>query len=652
MKAFKDLQHGHDLLRKICVILIAAGMVVSASLAFGRMSAEAHHDRLELVVEHLEVVEMARENALTFGQALALYQEAGVTSLFVKEMGFADYGNLLWFAAGSSLSAEGIDAQSDLSYMVTQDEQTAENLLLNLEVRDLLRDHFVLNDTHYFGTMLPLSTLWSLPSDRIAQINSIGLGWPVEDMQTAEEMGLWLQVQIKDWQPLRAETIPDYFAQFEPFERISLVLFNSSNLFGFEDTGRHYLQNFQDVAQQIRLLGVPVGQVEFFRQRGFHYMAQVMEDDVIRVHAISPADARRLGPGGSTARMLLAAKDRNMRSLLARQILTGDRSDLQTNLDYLEGLSGELEAGGLTLGRAVTLPPMAPAPWQVMVITTAVLAGGVLLALRLKLGILGLIAMAGGLGLTVVLLVTGRISLAQKLWALASVTIFPVLAIDTALREEPRDLAGSVGAFLLMTGLSLIGALLMVGLLADRTFMLYLDGFTGVKAAHVLPLIGVFVLYFGRRAVNERKALFREFLDMPLTLRILLLAAAGGAVLLLYVSRTGNEAAVVSEFELLFRNLLERLTGARPRTKEFLIGHPTMLLFLFLGMRLRTTPWLALGTIGQVSIVNTYAHIHTPLLVSLQRSLWGLGPGLILGILLILAWRKGVQLLRRMSADE
>jgi len=43
------------------------------------------------------------------------------------------------------------------------------------------------------------------------------------------------------------------------------------------------------------------------------------------------------------------------------------------------------------------------------------------------------------------------------------------------------------------------------------------------------------------------------------------------------------------------------------------------------------------AVIGQVSLVNTYAHIHTPLLISLERSFNGMALGLILGILLILA---------------
>ena len=99
--------------------------------------------------------------------------------------------------------------------------------------------------------------------------------------------------------------------------------------------------------------------------------------------------------------------------------------------------------------------------------------------------------------------------------------------------------------------------------------------------------------------------------------------------------RTGNESAAVSAWELALRARLDDLLAVRPRTKEFLIGHPLMLLLLFLGYRDKYLPILAIGIIGQVSLVNTFAHIHTPLVISLVRTFNGLWLGIILGLLLI-----------------
>ena len=115
-----------------------------------------------------------------------------------------------------------------------------------------------------------------------------------------------------------------------------------------------------------------------------------------------------------------------------------------------------------------------------------------------------------------------------------------------------------------------------------------------------------------------------------------ILAVAG----LVYISRTGNESAFVSGFELQLRTALDQLLGVRPRTKEFLIGHPLMLVALYYGFRYRYgVGILALGMIGQVSLVNTFAHIHTPIIISLIRTGYGLLFGLIVGVGLIWAIR-------------
>ena len=65
-----------------------------------------------------------------------------------------------------------------------------------------------------------------------------------------------------------------------------------------------------------------------------------------------------------------------------------------------------------------------------------------------------------------------------------------------------------------------------------------------------------------------------------------------------------------------FPGSFDRLMGVRPRTKEFLLGHPFMLAVLYYGFDLRKSAVLLFGLIGQISLINTYAHIHTPLLIS------------------------------------
>ena len=103
--------------------------------------------------------------------------------------------------------------------------------------------------------------------------------------------------------------------------------------------------------------------------------------------------------------------------------------------------------------------------------------------------------------------------------------------------------------------------------------------------------------------------------------------AGAGAV---YILRTGNFGLPVANMEIVLREFLEKVLVVRPRTKEFLIGHPA--LYILLRERRGKAAWLMpVAVIGQLSMVNTFSHIHTPLLVTLIRTGYGLVFGYIIG---------------------
>jgi hypothetical protein len=90
------------------------------------------------------------------------------------------------------------------------------------------------------------------------------------------------------------------------------------------------------------------------------------------------------------------------------------------------------------------------------------------------------------------------------------------------------------------------------------------------------------------------------------------------------------------------RSLLDRFM-VRPRTKEFLIGHPALVATLVLAARGAGRSWLLplvlVGAIGQVSMVNSFCHLHTPLALTIARTFNGLWIGVLLG--LMLTWLAG-----------
>jgi hypothetical protein len=115
----------------------------------------------------------------------------------------------------------------------------------------------------------------------------------------------------------------------------------------------------------------------------------------------------------------------------------------------------------------------------------------------------------------------------------------------------------------------------------------------------------------------------------------------------LYVARSGNQGDVApSAFELSLRSGLTTILGVRPRFKEFLVGFPLMLLLPALALHhRRAVGWLfALGiAVGTSDIIDTFSHLHTSLSVSLIRLVNGAVVGVLVGVLVVLAYRRFVR---------
>ncbi|HAX62036.1 MAG TPA: hypothetical protein DCX95_05740 [Elusimicrobia bacterium] len=191
------------------------------------------------------------------------------------------------------------------------------------------------------------------------------------------------------------------------------------------------------------------------------------------------------------------------------------------------------------------------------------------------------------------------------------------------------SLVKSVLIFLLIAVFSLLSGTTIAGLLATKDFMLGIDLFRGVKIVSLTPiLILIYLLY----KENLKKYLTKPLLYGEAIFIGFLLFAVG-----FYILRTGNYGSITS-LEDNFRLFLEKIFFVRPRFKEFLIGHPFMLLAIYLKYKENNflwKPFFIVGIIGQISIINTFCHIHTPFFVSLLRSFNGIFAGLILGIILI-----------------
>jgi hypothetical protein len=201
------------------------------------------------------------------------------------------------------------------------------------------------------------------------------------------------------------------------------------------------------------------------------------------------------------------------------------------------------------------------------------------------------------------------------LMALFAAAAVPLLAVLLGKNRKSPLLA--YGTANLVT---LSGGLFIAALLADITFMQKIIETPGVKAVMLAPLLAVpFILY----SHND----WRRAWSSPLRVQHVAAAACVLAILALLYIRSGNNAATWLQPEHGMRQFFENLLAIRPRTKEFLFGQP----LLFLGFYYRRKWLLWLGIIGQISVMNTFLHAHTPVMISLVRSLHGIWLGLLVG---------------------
>lgn len=103
--------------------------------------------------------------------------------------------------------------------------------------------------------------------------------------------------------------------------------------------------------------------------------------------------------------------------------------------------------------------------------------------------------------------------------------------------------------------------------------------------------------------------------------------------------RSGNFSFLsISLLEEKTRLFLEKYLIARPRNKEFLIGYPLISLAIIMNeLRIQylKIPIIVMGAVAPITTVNTFCHIHSPLLFSLLRAFNGYWLGLFVCILLV-----------------
>lgn len=425
----------------------------------------------------------------------------------------------------------------------------------------------------------------------------------------------------------------------------ALMLPNSSKLFfsGYEVFGWGDDSTMQSVAQVLSLAGYPLGIVEFLgEQKGLDYYLAANRFQAVRIHPGYHYDTRE--------ELLLAVTDRSVRVLFLKPFKHMDMTvgnELTSLRQWIGQTKTDLLENGYTLGKAVSLPPVSVEFQPFLYLSAGILAAAALLfaawfprvpeallyAFALSLLLLASLCYTN-LWISGYFLLEGMALLAAIVFPTLGLTVYQKFLEQWHNGPPPgraAQLKAALIGMLAVTALTLSGAVLGNAILSDNAYLVAARSFRGVKLAYLLPLI-LIAAYWLWQLTEHGRQLSR--LKKRVTWKTFVIGVFAIAGIGFYIVRSGNETGAASGFELALRQVLERFFGVRPRFKEFLTGYPALLILPLLAWQ-PDLSFLALllAAAGQVSIFNTYMHLHTPFLLSLQRTGWGLVLGSVLGLI-------------------
>lgn len=641
--------------------LVVVGAVCALFALAPRLRLERETRGVDILVDYYALQEFCQSEGLDPAATLARLQKAGATALAFSELtldrltsngqvavfGGTDFARQLR-VEGSGLPKTPERPNPDRTYLVVYSAGVRANLETFLPV--LLGPDRV--------RTWPRANARATPSEKQPVVFEVstspkalaanGLGFSRDDVQLAQEAGLNVYLRPQNRPRFQDADVAAFFDAMTALGTVRGVIFEglSNEVVGYPDS-------LEATEKALRKSGLLFGNIEVptvdAAQKGSQTLGRKLDDRTVRVFSIVSQQQAKLTSDDAIDRNMLGARERNMRVLFLRFFPSPQDGAtlLQTNLDYVSALRDDLTRSGFTFEGARPFADLAPRPWWLVGMTLGATAAGVLF-LELFTVVPGWLtwALLGGTPLLAAASAAlHKSALVSTGMALEAALVFSVLGLAFGLpmlRAESesapsagRAMIAAVLPLALVTCVSLVGGLYMAAFMADTSFMLSVYQFRGIKLIMVLaPAIVVF--YYMARVSPHRETL-RGLLEHHVVVWHVAAFAVLGALAAFYVARTGNASpAAASDFERVVRSFLENALVVRPRFKEFALGHPAWFIMAVLLWKQRGLTWMWLLTlcvaIGQVDVVDTFAHAHTPYLISLARVLIGLALGTAAGL--------------------
>ncbi|MCR8645064.1 DUF5693 family protein [Paenibacillus sp. N1-5-1-14] len=681
---FKTYRAWNDKVRKLLIVLVVLGLVASVPLVLERENTETSANNVEFVFDYRDLLDIAdmQSNPLGFvDEHLEKMKTAGILSMSVYEGTLQEMKQQRRLEVFSSREAMSLTQQ-----LLPPGENNTYVLFSNQDAQNTLQP-IIEKGFADFGVATKPWTFKDRKGLIIEMASDDALMRPMDPdpmtMKMLKDKGFHIVVRMSNKRPFEPKQMNKLIASFKEYG-VTRIIPDSDAVPGFTDKPNDLL----DMASILRDHNIGLAGIEMLKapQKGFNKLASKIEYDVVRLHSFTEKDTEKFMEPvdreeihqrvlDAADRFVLAVKDRNIRMVFLNAKISKslDKKKVDHPLDSLyEAINGEggaiprIEKAGFKDAPAVAFTVDHGSfitTWQKVAPYFLLLGGVALIALTLSyfvpsltllMFVIGLLG-AGGLRILSESLYSQGFALGVSICA---ATLSVILAIRTVNNGGAKWARGNRVLFttwmLVRTSLiSLIGAFYLIALLNQVKYFLVLEQFRGVSMLHLVPiaLAGIYVLLFNEKMTSaQRMQRIREILKSKISVLAIVLVGIALAAVYYYLSRTGN-AGTTSSLERTFRAFLENTLGVRPRTKEFLIAHPLFILGGYLALKYKHAIYLlAVGVVGQLSIIDTFAHLHTPLEISGIRIVYGLMFGFLIGLVLIVVWEIALRSWRKWGA--
>ena len=686
----------------VLIAVILVGLVCALWVNWNRHTIEQRNNTVEMAMEYENLRKLAALEGLPEEIVVKQFQDAGINSLMVFDTTLERLSKMgaIQTATGSELRQAKIlgndagifasvqDVEENAVYIAAGNDASAfEEVWEDLRIRYGADRAKMISNTPLIIEALGSTHLVAEDDYKTPRgILQLPLGLSSSEMRKVKDYGFNVIVRPQNFVNVTEEKIDSIFQRIAKADvEVNAYMPAGREVVGYPNK-IDYMAKKMDGRKLIML--EHYSQLQFAKIDGLVPLAEAINYKAARSYVIDSLEQKKITVGEGLRRWALTDEERNVRVNYIRPYLVSENGqDLLTmNLQYVKDIVKNVKVRGFEIGEAGLFEveqstvkngytgPYFPNKIAFVIIGLAIIAGAVVyLAQLVELSNSKQLLLWGVLSaVAAVMLLTGRGLLMRQALAFGAAVFFPVLSMNVILDIWDKCKESSASALKVIFSatwqlalavlMSLVGGMYLAAILADSRFLLEIDIYRGVKLTFIMPLVLMTVLYVKRYdmlgvagcGLKAAIAKINELLSKPITFKHVALFGVLGIILLYFVARSGHSAGVpVAAIEVKMRLFLEQLMYARPRQKEFMIGHPAFFLAVYAAYhhapRLIQYALTCGAVIGQASLVQTFCHMRTPVFMSTVRALDGYAMGAVIGIVLVVVLALAMPLLLKLQ---